>query len=257
MENTSEPSRRVITVERMFDILEHIREVNGASAAEIGTGLGLARSTVHDHLTTLRERGYVVNEGGTYHVGLKFLDLGQYAKSRYDLDEIAQPTLDQLAENTGELVWFGIEDHGRVVKLAEGVGESAVSVDDWIGERRPMHAYSVGKAVLAHLPEDRVHEILDQHGLPQFTEKTITDRDALFEAFESIREAGVAFNDEEYKRGVRAIGTPIIDEGEVLGGLSLSGPANRLSGSYFEDELPELLKTARNEIELKWSVHDS
>lgn len=257
MENTTDPARRVTTVQRMFEILEQLRAVDGASAAEISTSLGLARSTVHDHLTTLRERGYVVNDAGTYQIGLKFLDLGQYAKSQYEIDTVAQPALEALAENTGELVWFGVEDHGRIVKLSEAIGESAVSVDDWIGERRPMHAYSVGKAVLANFPEDRVDEIIDQHGLPQFTEKTITDRDALFEAFESIRDTGVAFNDEEYKRGVRAIGTPIIHDGESLGGLSLSGPANRLSGPYFEDELPELLKTARNEIELKWSVHDS
>ncbi|MGQ4556565.1 IclR family transcriptional regulator domain-containing protein [Halobellus sp. GM3] len=255
MTDTGEASRRVTTVDTALDILEYIREVDGASVAEVSEEIGLARSTVHDHLTTLRERDLVVNEGGTYHVGLKFLDIGQYAKSRYELGEISQPILDQLAENTSELVWFGVEDHGQVVKVSEAIGDLAVSIDDWIGERRPMHAYSVGKAILAHLPEARVHEIVDRHGLPKFTDNTITDRDALFEALEQIRETGVAFNDQEYVEGVRAIGVPITHEGTVLGGLSLSGPANRLSGAYFEEELPELLKTARNEIELKWSVH--
>lgn len=62
MENTSEPSWRVITVERTFEILGRICGADGVSASEIRTGLGPARSTVHDHLVTLRERGVVVYE---------------------------------------------------------------------------------------------------------------------------------------------------------------------------------------------------
>lgn len=252
MAESKDGGRRVSTVDTMFDILEKIREKDGASVLELAEELDIARSTVHDHLTTLHKREIVVNKNGTYYIGLKFLDYGKYAKSRYEISEIVQPTLDQIAKNTGELVWFGIEEHGKLVQLNEAVGEVAVSVANWIGERVHLHTQAVGKSILAHLSEERVHEIVDRHGLPARTNQTITDREELLEELEQIRGDGIAFNDQEYNDGVRAVGSPVIHEDEVLGAVSVSGPANRLSGSFFEEELPNAVQAATNEIELKW-----
>lgn len=255
MSDKSSDGRQVATVKTMFDILKHIREKDGLSALELSEELGLARSTVHDHLTTLRNRSFVVNDGGTYYVGLKFLDYGQYARSRHEICEIVQPTLEQLAEETGELVWFGIEEHGKFVHLNEAVGERAVSVAQWVGERRYLHTQAVGKAILAHLSPDYVDKIIEEQGLPSQTEHTITDYDELQAELEQIREDNVAFNHQEFNVGVRAVGAPVIFKGDILGALSVSGPANRLSGDYFEKELPKMLKASANEIELKWTSH--
>jgi DNA-binding IclR family transcriptional regulator len=109
----------------------------------------------------------------------------------------------------------------------------------------------MGKAILAHLPESRVHEILDRHGLPEKTEQTITERDALFEELSEIRERGVAFDREERLSGLRCVAVPILsNSSRVEGALSVSGPTSRMQGERFESELPERLRSAANVIEL-------
>jgi DNA-binding IclR family transcriptional regulator len=101
------------------------------------------------------------------------------------------------------------------------------------------------------LSEDEVERILERHGLPKKTDQTITDRNELEEELEEIRAEGVAFNINESLLGERAVAAPIVSEKEVMGAITVVGPANRLSGSYFREEIPDLLLGATNEIELR------
>lgn len=110
----------------------------------------------------------------------------------------------------------------------------------------------LAEAILGFLPENRVHEILDQHGLPERTAKTITDRTTLFDELETIRERSYAYNDEEEVEGLRAVGAPVIDRDEtVLGSLSVAGPTSQLKGAPFNEELPKQVQRAANVIEMK------
>jgi len=116
------------------------------------------------------------------------------------------------------------------------------------------HIYTVGvgKAILAQLSRDRVMEIVERHGLLKRTEQTITDPDELCAELEEIRDAGVAFDDEEYGNGLRCVAAPVMGPNErVLGAISVSGPSSRLQGEYYRDELPGTkVKKAANIIEL-------
>jgi DNA-binding IclR family transcriptional regulator len=114
----------------------------------------------------------------------------------------------------------------------------------------PLHTTALGKAIMAHMDEDAVHEIVDTHGLSAVTEQTISTEESLFEALETIREQGYARDDEERVKGMRCIAAPIIFESEVVGAVSASGPVTRFQGGEFREVLPNQVKSAANVIEV-------
>ena len=109
----------------------------------------------------------------------------------------------------------------------------------------------MGKAILAGLPDERVREIVDRHGLPRTTERTLTDEEELFAALEAIRDRGRAYDEEERMRGLCCVAAAIRDPtGAVLGAISVSGPRNRLAGRPLETDPPKSIPGAQNVIEL-------
>lgn len=241
----------VKTAETMFAVIEALQELDGAGVSELASYLGIAKSTAHRHLSTLAKTEYAVKEGDRYRIGLRFLNLGEYARTQKEVYRMVAPLVEELATKTEERALFMVEEHGRAVYLYRGKGKHAVKTDSYIGTRRYLHTIAGGKAILASLPEPRVREILDQQGLHEQTPDTITDRDALFEELERIRERGVAFNREECIGGLRAVAAPIVGtDGTVHGALSVSGPAHRMKGSWFEAEIPDLLLGTTNELEI-------
>ncbi|WP_436348394.1 IclR family transcriptional regulator [Natronorubrum sp. FCH18a] len=115
------------------------------------------------------------------------------------------------------------------------------SFDSTIGNWVYLHANSAGKAILAHLPEDEVREIIETYGLPAQTENTITDPETLFEELETVRERKYAMNFQEDLRGLYAIATPIIRDGRPVAAVTVAGAANRLTEERIEDDVYESL----------------
>lgn len=239
-------------VERTFRVVSALRELNGARVTELAEHTGLANSTVHRHLNTLYGMGYVVKEGDVYDVGLGFLDVGEYARNRKEAYGLARPKVEELAEETNERCQFMVEEHGRAVYVYVATGTNAVTTDARIGNRLYLHTTSVGKSILAHLPDRRVEGILDRWGLPAQTDRSITSREELYEELQRVREEGVAYNRGGNVEGLRSVGCPLLGpDGTVLGAVSISGPTHRMKGEKYDEQLPGLLLGAANEIELK------
>lgn len=234
-----------------FAIIETLDELEGAGVSEIADELSIAKSTAHKHLRTLEDCEYVVREQDKYKLGLKHLKYGKHVLSDVDIAQKSEPVIEHLTEETGEAVWTAIEEHGRAVYVNKALGERAVPSRGGIGERIELHSAAIGKALLSGLPRERVDEIIKRHGLPQLTPNTITDRDVLREELEAIRDRGFAFNDSESLEGLRAVASPVQYNGELKGAIAIVGTANRMKGEYFEEELPDLIRGAANEIELK------
>lgn len=243
----------VRAVERSLDILEILREREGASLSTIADGLDLPKSTVHNHLKTLEEKQYIVQEDNQYQLGLRFLDYGEYVKTRKMVYEEACPVVEELADRTGERAQFIAQEYGHGVYVHIAEGERAVNTGTMIGQRggARLHATAAGKAILAHLPDDQRRAALDKWGMPKITENTIQERDRLREEFETIRERGFAINDEEHIIGLRAVGVPVMgSDEEVVGALSVSAPTHRMHEQRLMSDLPELLLGVSNELEL-------
>lgn len=244
--------RGIKATETTFAIIETIHEAGHIRLVELADEVGVANSTAFDHLATLEEFGYVVQEPAGYRLGLKLLDHGMQAKYHYrELLEASQPVLEQLVDETDEAVNLVVEEHNYAVYIARLTGDRGVPTNSWVGKRKQIHTLSAGKAILAHMSDERVDELISKTGLEGVTTETITTRNELESEFEEIRERGVAFNNRESHESIRAVGAPIILENEVVGAVSVAGPARRLTGEYFESEMPDLLLGAVNEIELK------
>lgn len=248
-ENTTET---LSTVERAFDIIHTLRDMEGARVTELASEMDMATSTAHKYLATLASENYVVKEGDEYHIGLQFLDLSTYAKNRKDGYRFSTQKVREIAEETGERAQFVVEEGGIGIYVhTEAIGTRAVLINRRTGIQRHLHSTAAGKAILAELPEQRVEDIISEHGLPAETEHTITDHDTLIEELDEIRERGIAYNDEESVEGLRAVGVPVQGpSGVPLGALSVSGPSNRLRGEVFREELPNVMLGYANEVEL-------
>lgn len=240
----------VKTATRIAEIVEALLELEHASLSELARHLDLADSTLHDHLTTLESLGYVVRDDKEYRVSLRFLEVGEKVRNQLSVYQVADPEVSKLADETGEHASLMIEENGMGVILVIAKGTDAVNLDAYAGRRVVLTANAPGKAILAHLPERRVERIIDQQGLPEYTEHTITEREDLFEELAAIRERGYATDTEELVEGVKAISVPVISRNRVQGALTVGGPAHRMEGELFEEELPNLLLRASNVVEL-------
>ena len=241
----------VRTTEKTLRIIETLKEQEGSRLTDLAERLDMGASAVHNHLSTLEEHGYVVKEDEEYRLGLKFLELGGFTRNQIELYKVAEPEIERLAEETGELVNLMAEDRGMGVYLKRSKGADAVDLDTYAGMRVHLQTTALGKAILAYTPRQRVDEILDYHGLPRITERTITERDELTEALERVRERGYAIDEGERLQGLRCVAAPIKDdENHALGAISISAPANRVKDHQFEEEFPELIQGAANVVEL-------
>lgn len=247
-----EPAKPVTVgaTETSLRIIDALRTLDGAGVTDLAEHLELPKSTVHNHLQTLRRNEYVTKQGSEYAVGLRFLQLGEHARDRRPIATIAPPEIDKLAEETREMANLLVEEHGRGVFLYRAKGADAVHMDTHAGKRVPLHTTGFGKAILAHLPDERVERILDRHGLPAVTPSTITDRGRLLEELETVRERGYAYDDEERLEGLRCVAAPVIVDDDVLGAVSVSGPRSRIRGDWYREELPSLVMSTANVIEI-------
>lgn len=247
MSESAPKNEGVRSVKTAFAIIETVKATDGIGITAIADELGIAKSTVYNHLTTLEKCGYVVRVDDTYELGLQFLDLGYHARSRHRLYDVAKPEIDSFVSQIGDRCQLMVREGTKGIYIYQASGNQAISTDSHIGTQVDLHATAVGKVYLAHLSDTELEALLNQVKLTAVTDNTITDRSALEENFEQIREQGYALNDEERILGMRAVGAPIQSEDEtVLGALSVSGPTTRLNGERYRSELPEaLLQIAR------------
>ena len=236
--------------ETLFDLVELLRELDGAGVTELAERLGVAKSTVHGHLTTLRQRGFAVKRGGGYELGLRFFEYGQYVRSRLEIVQSGTFAVERLEEETGEMVWLLTHQNGKAIYVYGRAGDNDIDVNTILGTRTHMHCNSGGKAILAHLPESTARHVVDAHGLPRRTDRTITDPDRLFDELDRIEEQGYALNRSEDLAGIHAVGVPLLVDGDVQGALSVAGPAHRLSRERCEGPVLDRLRAATDEIDL-------
>jgi DNA-binding IclR family transcriptional regulator len=239
-------SKQVEAVKTSGRVVDVLADRGPSGVTELATALEMPKSTVHVHLSTLVDQGFVLKEGSTYRLSLRFLDIGGQARSQTIFDQ-AKDEVDAVAADLDELVNLMVEENGLGVYLYSVRGNEAVDLDTTPGRHVHLNTTALGKAILAHMDEHRVHEILDRRGLPARTDRTITDRDELFEQLATIRERGYAYDDEENLRGVSCVAMPIVVEHGVLGALSVSAPVSRMKST---ERVRERLRDATNLIEV-------
>jgi DNA-binding IclR family transcriptional regulator len=258
-QNSSNTSRSLKTVSTAARVLEVLKHDDGVGVTELANRLDVPKSTAYTQLKTLAENGLVRKDGSDYVLGLKLVSYGEYVREQSTLYRHGKSQVDELAEETNQYTHIVTEDGGRAVNLYQVRGDTSVDgpyQKNKLQEPDSLHYTAAGKAILAHLPEERVRHIVDAHGLPRRTENTVTDRERLFEELAAVRERGYAYNDEEEIEGFRAIGAPIQNDDEVLGSISVSGPTSWFHEERFRRTLPERIIKATNIIEVNINMRD-
>lgn len=240
----------VQALERGLNLLAIIAEADGLSLTNIAQRAGIAPSTAHRILHTLKIGGFVQYDEarGGYLIGVQAFRIGSAFLRNRKLVDVGRSAMRELMAATGETVNMGIEIEGQVVFVAQVESHQAIRAFHRPGGRGPLHASSLGKAMLASLPDDEVARRLHQAGLRRFTVRTVVDPDALLADLAAVRRRGWSIDNEEHADGLRCVGAAVHNEhGDVIGAISISGPTVRLTDERL-GELGPMVKRAASEI---------
>jgi len=243
--------RKVQSVERALSLLETLAvAIDGVRLNDLSKALNLNVSTCHHLLSTLMDRGYVAQSGKDrlYFLGNKVLELSGARMRQFNLAETAMADLRALNEQTGETVHLAVLQGDELVTIAVLDSQHAVRVVSGPGGKaEAIHATATGKSILAWLPETEIDRIIDRQGLGRFTDKTITERDALMEDLRLVRRNGFSMDEEEFQPGVICVGGVIRDHaGAVFGSFSCSMPLMRAEKQHLREIQTAVKETTRS-----------
>lgn len=248
----ADTGKTIQSVETALAVLDAVGEREPVGVTEVADALDRSKASVHHHLNTLRQSGYLEQVDGKYRLGLAFLSLGGQVRERQSIYHLAKADADDLAAETGELVRLVVERADRGVVVYQTAGEHVDDPDTRLGSDEPLYCTAAGKAFLAELPADRIDRYLAETDLRAHTDRTITDPDRLREELATIDAEGVAFDDGERYEGVRCVACAVHSpDGELLGAISVSGSADRLTDERFRSEIPDRLQNVVGVVELQ------
>ncbi|GAA3243498.1 allantoin degradation transcriptional regulator AllR [Actinocorallia longicatena] len=229
------------SLERAFDLLEHLADAGGEMAlSELTEASGLPMPTIYRLMQTLVAQGYVRQEPSKrYALGPRLIRLGDGA-SRL-LGTWAKPVLARLVDEIGETANMAVLEGDEVVYVAQVPSRHSMRMFTEVGRRVLPHCTGVGKALLAQLPPETARAIVTRTGMPSRTEHTFTDPDALMAELARIRDQGYALDDEEQELGVRCVAVPL--NAPTLAALSVSGPSGRMTPETIAAVVP-VMRTA-------------
>jgi DNA-binding IclR family transcriptional regulator len=228
------PSRQINSVRTAFELLNRLQALGGATSAQLAEELPLSRSSVHNYLATLEMDGYVVNDDGTYRLGLRFLTHGEAAKSMVRVESPVVETLEAVAEEVSQPTWYVTEEYGRGYFVEKAVPEAASPLYGSVGKRSYLHTHAPGKAILALAADKYVERIAEHHGLPEHTRKTTTDLDELRADLAEVCERGFAVSEGETLLGILSVGVAYRDGDDRLHAIGVFGHSRNFVGDRAE-----------------------
>src|SRR5262245_44190252 len=223
--------------------------------SELGREVGLSRSTAHRYVSTLATLGYLQQDDATkkYRLGPRVLDLGFSAIHSMELREISAPHLQRLSDKTGYTVNMAVLDGTDIVYVercrSAHAGQRAIDLNLHIGSRLPAYCTSMGKILLAYLPQDEREAILDELELRRRGPNTLTGRTTLLTELKHLRAAGLAINNEELAYGLRSIAAPVLSQsGAIAAAINLAVHSSMISMAELVERLGRPLQRTAEEI---------
>jgi DNA-binding IclR family transcriptional regulator len=239
---------KVQALDRAFAVLDLLGESEAPlGLAQVASSLQLHKSTAHRFLMVLeRHRMVERTPTGKFRLGLRLFDYGNRAIEQYDLRDRAQPHLRRLVAETEETAHLCVLEASRVIYIDKIEPARAVRMITRVGATNPLHCTSVGKAIMAFLPEERVDELFKRIRYERFTHRTIATPEALRTELEKTRRRGYAIDDEEIEDGLRCIAVPLLDaQRQPVAAVSVSGPSFRVTAQKLPSIANHLLQCVR------------
>jgi DNA-binding IclR family transcriptional regulator len=239
----------VPALEKAIAIIESLSvQEEAVGVSELCKQLDIPKTSVFFILNTLDQHEYITKtEDGKYKLGTKFISLGLSVLNKMSIVEAAKPFLESLLQETGFTVHLAVLNNGRAMYIDKLESQSFVKFSTYIGQRQPLHASGVGKAIAAYLSPEELEQIVNTQGLTEKTKNTITTVDDLKVALEAVRAHGYALEDEEGEHGIRCIGAPIFDhQGLIKASISITALRTNLPVHEIPVIGKKVMQTAQN-----------
>ncbi|MBA2949381.1 IclR family transcriptional regulator domain-containing protein [Streptomyces himalayensis] len=213
--------------------------------SEVARICGLTRAAARRFLLTLADLGYVRTDGRLFRLSPRVLELGYAYLSSFSLPDIAEPHLEQLVAQVCESSSLCVLDGDDIVYVARVPTSRIMTATITVGTRFPAHVTSVGRVMLACLPDEDIDARLARAELRPLTARTIVSTDLLRAELRRVRRQGYAIVDQELEEGLRSVAAPVRDrDGDVVAAVNIPVHASRNSvESVRRDLLPHLLAT--------------
>lgn len=213
---------------RSIDILTLISQSkNGLSLNELVELTSIPKTTVYEILLMLIETQMVQSlEGKTrlFQIGLKAFVIGNRYIQNMDLVTESKPIVKDISEELDKTIFIAILDGNQIIYLHKHEPEFVPIYTANVTNREDTYCTSLGKAILAFLPEAELTPLLDSMNFKKRTERTVIDKKSLKRELLITRERGYSIDDREIIDFVQCIGAPIFDHrGHVVAGISTAG----------------------------------
>jgi len=252
MENKKIEKKEIKSIGKSLDLLELLSDnMKEMGITEISKELQMGISTVHRILTTLKSRGYIIQNKKTlkYSLGIQLFFLGCKAQGAINLVESVTPFLQKLSQHTKESINFAILEGREAVCLSKIESPEVLRTDIKIGARLPAHCTAVGKALLAFLPEREFAILYDKSNkkLSVSTPNSISSVAELKKCLKKIKEDGYATDEGELNIGINCFAVPILNKDDKLvASISVTGPSSRFALSEMKKLKDSLINISKD-----------
>lgn len=239
--------------DRTLTVLEALlKNVNGCALSQLSTDLDIPKSAMHRLLTSMKDMGYIYQDELTQHykLTLKIASMGLTYLSSRSITETFQPFLNQLAEESAELVRLGMIENEHIIWIAKAQGsKSGLKYDPDSGNVAYLPASSCGLSYLSALNESDFMRIAEREGFEKaklFGPNTPKNLDELKVLVQASKDRGYGLIQDTYELGMTAMAKIIVNPhtGIPFGTVSIAGPSVRLNEQRVKELAPALLETA-------------
>lgn len=238
----------VLSLARGLKVIEAFEgHTEGQSVADVARRTGLSRAAVRRLLMTLESLGYAESVGRLYRLKTRVLKLGFSYLSSTSLPTIAQPILEQVTEAVHESSSLSVLDGDEIVYLARSAAKRVMSVGLSVGSRLPAYCTSMGRVLLAALPETELSAYLERVEIKALTPRTVTDKAVVADIIVRVKTEGFALTDEELELGLRSVAVPVRNrQNRVVAAMNIGVHAARVSNAEMIDRFLPVLRENAN-----------
>lgn len=222
---------KVPALEKALSIIETLSDVGEpVGVSELCKMLDIPKTSAFFILNTLEQHQYIIKtDDGKYRLGTRFISIGLSVLSKIDIRKVAKPFMEELLKETDFTVHLAVLDHNEAMYVEKVENHAFVKFSTYIGQRLPLHASGVGKAMAAQMTDAQLESLFNEVGLSSKTENTVTSPKDFRSMLEVTRTNGYAIEDEEGEYGIRCIGAPILGhDGKLIGAISVTAIRSEL-----------------------------
>ena len=213
--------------------------------SDVARIVSLPRASVRRSLLTLQTLGYVEGDGRLFSLSPQVLTLARAYLASSPVPRVAQGFLENVSESLGESCSLSILHGNEVIYIARSTRKRIGSLHRDVGAHLPAHCTSMGRVLMAALPDAELDAFLVGATLQSFTPYTVTDKGELRAIIEKVRRNGYSLLDQELEIDLRSIAVPVQNaSGRVIAAMNVSAQASRTPKKQLAERFLPALRDA-------------